>query len=517
MGDGGWGIGAVQKNRGDILITVLVFAAITITVTIGLVNWGASVLASIRNVKAKEQAFQIAEAGIDYYRWHLAQYPTDYVDGTTTPQPYVHNFYKMNGDILGNYSLTIPLPPVGSTLVKIISKGTASSTPPVSRTIQAIMAIPSFAKFAVVANDNMRFGEGTEIFGPVHSNKGIRFDGVAHNLISSALPSYNDTDPDDCNSGLSYGVHTCVTNPNPPPNDPDNSPPVAVPSRPDIFIAGRQFPVPSADFAGMTSGLTQLQTLARNGGIEWTASNANSNTNTKGYHMVFNADNTYRLYKVTALDTVSHNCEKLSNASSYSQWGAWSIDSQSAVNNTSGNNIYTIPSNGIIFFDDNVWVDGTIDGSRVTIVAGLISESNPDNYVNITVNSGLKYTHYDGTDVIALIAQNNINVGLYSEDILEIDGALVAENGRVGRYYYDDSCGSNYGRSSLTLNGMIASNVRYGFAYIGSTYNCGGSIDKTGGGYCNRNINYDGNLLYSPPPSFPLATSQYQLISWKEI
>ena len=76
-------------NKGDILVSVLVFAAIAVTILTGLTNWGASLLVGIRTTAAKEQAFQIAEAGINYYQWHLARYPTDYTDGTTTPGPYV--------------------------------------------------------------------------------------------------------------------------------------------------------------------------------------------------------------------------------------------------------------------------------------------------------------------------------------------------------------------------------------------------------------------------------------------
>ena len=111
--------------------------------------------------------------------------------------------------------------------------------------------------------------------------------------------------------------------------------------------------------------------------------------------------------------------------------------------------------------------------------------------------------------MIALIAQNNFNVGMWSEDDLRIDAALIAQNGRVGRYYYDSDCksgGTNYyDRAVLTLFGMIATNQRYGFAYTNGT------------GYNIRNITYDTNLLYGPPPSFPLTSSQYQTISWQEV
>ena len=88
---------------------------------------------------------------------------------------------------------------------------------------------------------------------------------------------------------------------------------------------------------------------------------------------------------------------------------------------------------------------------------------------------------------------------------MQIDGALIAQNGRVGRHYYSSSCGSNYVRSTLTLNGMIATNIRYGFSYTDNT------------GYQVRNLNYDANLLYSPPPSFPLTSDQYEILKWQEV
>ncbi|MFZ5391104.1 MAG: hypothetical protein ACOZAJ_02395, partial [Patescibacteria group bacterium] len=90
-------------------------------------------------------------------------------------------------------------------------------------------------------------------------------------------------------------------------------------------------------------------------------------------------------------------------------------------------------------------------------------------------------------------------------DDIKIDAALVAKNGRIGRYYYSSSCGSNYIRQTVTLNGMLASRLRYGFAYTDGT------------GYQDRLINYDSNLLYNPPPSFPLTSDQYSLIDWQEI
>jgi len=161
--------------------------------------------------------------------------------------------------------------------------------------------------------------------------------------------------------------------------------------------------------------------------------------------------------------------------------------------------------------NDNLWVDGTISNARVTVASGNIGASSANNYTNININTNLKYTNTDGSDVLGLIAQGNINSGMVSDNSYEIDGALVADNGRVGRFYYNNSCtigSADYSdRSTLTLFGMIATNLRYGFAY--------GSPATDG--YATRNINYDGNLLYGPPPSFPQATTQYQVISWQQL
>ena len=108
------------------------------------------------------------------------------------------------------------------------STGYLLDNPNRKRKIAAKFGIPSLSSYAVVANDIMRFGSGTEVFGPIHSNNGIRFDGLTHNMVTSTISQYDDPDQDDCNGNNSFGVHTCRT-----PADP--RPPASVPARPDIF------------------------------------------------------------------------------------------------------------------------------------------------------------------------------------------------------------------------------------------------------------------------------------------
>jgi hypothetical protein len=298
----------------------------------------------------------------------------------------------------------------------------------------------------------------------------------------SAVPSYTDTDSDACTSN-SLGVHTCNT-----PADP--SPPSSTPNRPDVFMAGRQFPMPATDFSAITQNLADIKAQAQTSGVYASSSGV------FGYDLAFATSGMYSLYKVTALTSAPGGC---TNVASQTNWGTWSIQSETLK--ATG----TIPNNGSIFLEDNVWVRGQIDTKRVTVAAATLPD-NPASRKSITVNKNLLYTNYDGRDVISLVAQNNLNVGLVSSDTLEIDGAVIAQNGRAGRYYYSSSSCSPYGvRTKLILNGMIASSQRYGFAYTDNT------------GYQTRQIIYDSNLLYGPPPNFPLVGTDYTQISWEEV
>ncbi len=474
----------IKKNtkKGIIIIQVIVFAAVAITIISALAGWTAiSIKASNENFN-REEALQVAESGIEYYRWHLAHASADFQDGTNTTGPYIHILNDKDGNQIGKFSLQIIPPANGSTIVKMISTGTVERDATVSRKIQSIVAKPSIAKYAFAGNSNIRFGAGTEIFGPIHSNGGIRFDGLAHNLVTSALLSYTDTDSDACTS-TAFGVHTCLS-----PADPTTG---TIPTRSDVFQAGRQVGVPAIQFSGFTADLGTLKTQAQtsNGFYRDLAGGTYV-----GYHIVLKINDTFDLYKINSWTIASGSCLNTTDNASKS----WSINSQTLIGN------YSFPANGIIFLQDNIVVDGQINGARLTIVAATLPVD-ASNYKNIIINNDLMYTNFDGSDVIGLIGQNNIFTGLISDTNLTIDGALIAQNGKVGRPYYGSDCNPYNHRSSLTLDGMIASNVRYGYAFTDGT------------GYTTRNINYDANLLYGPPPYFPLTSDQYQILSWEEL
>lgn len=475
-----------SSRGGQISLQVIVLSAVVVVLITGFTFLAVSFLQlSTRSIN-RNVAFSIAEAGIEYYRWHLAHAPTDYQDGTGQPGPYVHEYYARDGRHLGAFELEIT-PVTNTSMVRIRSTGSVLGDSSTEKTIEVLLGKPSLAKYAVAANSAMRFGEGTEIFGEVFSNGGIRFDGYAHNTVGSAQATYDDPDH---SGAVEYGVHTHLGTTDPLPN-------AALPARADVFGGGRQFPLPAVDFTAFTQDLSTLKTQAQAPGGLYVAHSGSA-----GYELIINSNGTYDLYRVTSLRSAPSGC---TNSQSQSGWGTWSVNNRTQLTNDGA-----LPTSGIIFIEDHVWVSGTVNGRHLTIASGRFPV-NSATYTSITVNADLRYSTYDGSAAVALIAQNNVNVGLFSEDDLRIDAALVAQNGRTGRYYYEgpgggsNRCSPNHQRDVLTSYGALITNGRYGFAYTDGT------------GYTTRNLTYDANLLYSPPPGFPLASDQYELLSWEEI
>jgi type II secretory pathway pseudopilin PulG len=467
------------RPRGFTIPQVLVFASIAVAVTTALAGFLGTVLRSSAKQEAREQALQIAESGIEYYRWHLAHAQTDYQDGTGQPGPYVHDYEDADGRKIGTFTLEITPPPPGSTVVVVKSTGEYLGSTTAERAIQATMAVPSVARFAIAVNDDVRIGAGTITEGPVHGNGGVRFDGVARNIVSSAKDVYDDPDHSGANE---FGVHTHVS-----PVDP--LPPAAVPDRSDIFTVGREFPVPAIDFAGMVADLADIKAKAQANGRYYNASGK------QGFRVVLKSNDTYDLYTVTTKNTPPSGC---SNATGDPDWDTWSIKTQTFMGN------YAFPANGLMFFEDNVWVEGNVTTARLTIAAARFPDAQGQRR-NIIVTGDIVYGAKDGSAVLGLIAQNSVNVGLSSDNDLEVDAAMVAQNGRVGRHYYGPNCGTGYTRSSITTYGSIVSKARYGFAWTDGT------------GYQDRNLVYDPHLLYAPPPEFPLTTDRYEVLSWEEV
>lgn len=506
-----------NNKNGTMLVTVMMVTAILLAIVIG--QTGLVIMRhKLNKIKvASAQALHVAEAGVNYYRWVLYHDHDEYLSRPgcapgLTCGPFGPYEYKdsEDGTVSGYYELYLTPPAVnGSTIVTVKAIGWLASMPSAKRSIEVRCGISSWSTYSTLADDFMRFGSGTEVWGPIHSNKGIRFDGVAHNLISSAVLNWDDPDHnvllestpfDDPNE---FGVHNHSQLPVDPIPD-GNNPPQNVPAKSNIFLAGRAFPVNTVSFDLLNNYIGEVYALATSAGIvfdplpaasadpysvpEYRGCGVAGSTCDEGFHITLKNNNTFDIRGVTS-ERIDLLCPLFKSNS---------INNQEATIRN-----YPIPSNGIIFVKKRAWIDGAINNSRVTVIA--FEDPFIGGLADINITDDIAYTpprDNSGNDTIGLIAQRNVNIGQFSDDNLEINAALIARNGKIQREWYPLICQYD-SRDTITVFGSLATKERYGFAFTDGT------------GYNTRNLIYDNNLTFAPPPHFP-TTGEYTFISWDE-
>ncbi len=449
-----------------LLIIVFLFSMMILPITDLLFTVNKVIKSSI----LKEQALQIAEAGIDYYQWHLAHFPTDYQDGASTTGPYIHDYIDFDTqENIGQFSLEITPPAVGSTIVTIKSTGYTTDNPNIKRIITVKYGIPSLAKYSILNNGPVWIYYSPSVFsGQVQSNNGIRFDVIGNAPISSAKTTYTCPDWQDCPSG----------------------------TMPGVWGSGNssfwQYPVPAIDFSSFTSNLKDIKDLADSDGIYLTPSNA------YGYSLVFNNDGTLDIYKVTSLRNNPAG-------------GTYDVDMNWVAKNQktdyNGRSIQydnePIPSNGLIYIEDHTWIEGTVEG-RVTVAAAKLPY-NSATAPTIYIPNNIVYKEKDGSDVLGIIGQKDIIPTYYAPNNLEVDAAVISQNSSFQFFYYNGNIKNN-----LNIYGAI---IEFGWWFDNFVWTSGINTNVLAG-YPHSYYNYDSNLLYSPPPSFPFSTSGYEQISW---
>lgn len=475
-----------QFKRGSTLaLTLALIAVISITLSSMLVYINSQVNYSKDRVE-REGAFQIAEAGVYYYRWYLAHN----VDGKTAEQienfwknenpmgvgsPAVVEFKDPDGIPLGKYEITAQPPEEGSTILTVKSTGWTYKKPSIKRTVQVRFRRPSWSENIFLSNSFMNFGDQSVVYGKIHSNEGIRFDGTAYNTVSSLKSRFDD--PTYGGNRMEFGVHTTVN----PADDAAPSypwPENTIPVRSDVFIGGREFPVPEVNFIGIASDLNNMRTQAQDGkGTYFDGTGM-------GRRINFKSDGTFDVCTVKAANDNTHAISRY-----------WKNDMSGWCTTCSGACLsnYPIVDNGVIFVDNSVWVEGTVDNKRVTVAAGA---NQSDVYIGIS-NKNLNLASYNCSNMLGLVAQRDVRVLNDCPSNFTVDAALLAQTGLVGIV---NGMGGKY---SLTFNGAIASYLQPYFASGNS-------------GFSDRTYNFNNNLLYCPPPYFPTGT-EYAIDLWEEL
>lgn len=488
----------------------------------------------VGNNITSQKAMNIAEGGLNYYLWHLSHNPSDYKDGQSTPAtpdpalgygPYIHDYTDVNGKKLGTYTLWLKPKGNGSTIVTVRSIGqTVGSS--ITRTLEAQIGAQSFASYGVLGDTALWFGNNETANGPVYSNQGVRMDGANADIVGSANATYIPPANLGGNGSASHPGVWCDTSVTSPVNCSTRD------------KTNWLYPQSSIDFNQVTGSLCTMKktAFADSGDAALmnlaTQPNACSQTpttrtasyipqlsssfsSTKGYLIQLHGDQ-YDLYKVNG---------ETDTAASYA----------TALSLTPVQTNIGIPTQGVIYTEDNVWVrtSGTAGSSafdgRVNIGSGRLASSSATTDVHIA--DDVAYLNKNGTDAIGLVAEGDVIIAPYAPPAtgnfnFEIDAAVLAQSGSVT---YPEKYTSSRNRCTrgwvssgqvFTFYGAVASrntwtwNIQWG----GS---CGDNVRDplTGNwisGVMHTDTRYDYNLLYSPPPQFPI-TGGYQILTWREV
>src|SRR6185436_17449637 len=93
-----------------------------------------------------------------------------------------------------------------------------------------------------------------------------------------------------------------------------------------------------------------------------------------------------------------------------------------------------MPTNGLIYVEDNTWVEGTVAGKAMVAAAKL--PYNVNTAPSIMIQNNLVYLAKDGNNTLGLIGQKDVLVTYLSPNNLEIDAAMIAQNGSAQRWYF---------------------------------------------------------------------------------
>lgn len=487
---------SMRDERGVTVMLVLAFMGIFLFLLGTILSYVLTQGKYGRALYAREQAVNVAEAGLEYYRWFLAHNPNIMQTGAGLVSPASYTVSDPEGSSMGSASVTATLNTSCGRVqsADLVSVGTANINPLYKRTLNARYMRPSVAEYSNIINANVWAGDDRVITGAYHSNGGVRMDGDSNSIVSSALLTWS------CTS--SFGCSPTQT-------------------QPGVFGSGSgaalwKFPAASFSFAGISTDFPTLQTYAQNDGIKLNPTNVRVNgsqqggtfssvgaSDQRGFRIVLRADDTVDIYRVTG--TVGVDAQRIDNI------GTWTTDyhiisSQAYVGR------YAIPSDcRVIFAQAKVWLEGTV-GSKVTVIAADTGSFQPD----IVLSGDIVYASGAGSSGLTAIAERSILIPLNSPDAMTIRGVFVAQNGYIGRNYYTttgkNDVPSQYDsyviQSSLTTIGSVISNNR-----VGTQWSCSGVMCS---GYEERTDTYDRLLAFDPPPFTPAASPDYKLVLWRE-
>ncbi len=447
-----------NKQAGQLLVLVLVFGAIFLIIITSFIS---SVVSQARAVDVRfeqQRATEIAEAGLNYYKWYLAHFPGDASGGG------IYTYTDPEDGPIGEYELTINSSSYCGEVasMEVISRGYTFDNSAAQAIVSAVYRRPTIAEYSFISNAGVWYGDSRVITGPVHGNQGVRMDGTHNSFVGAGVATYEGNG----------GVYTTTAN-----------------ATPGLF----QYPISPIDFTGLTIDLAQMRTSAQADGIYY------GPTSDWGYRVVFNGNDTVDIFRVTGTQDY--------RSFSSSEGTHWGERNDITSNVQIANNLAIDPDCPVLFFEDKVWIEGAVSG-KVAVAAGLNS-SNLQN--NIVIHDDVTYVA--GTDAgLVAIAEDDVDVGIDVPNNMIANGIYIAQNGRFGRNHYTtgnlpNSLDPFVSRDSLTRLGSVVSNQRGGTEWSSS----GSHIS----GFRSRTTSFDRDQVDNPPPLTPETSDVYELQDWR--
>ncbi len=486
--------------RGYLTLLALVFGAVFVTVIGGLSGLLLTQNFSENVNDARSQSLAIAEAGLEYARWYYVHFPTaiqnatNYTVGPTT--------YTYTDPVTGNTAGTYTIKEVGNVSCGQLISTDITSTAKVQNgpsgstvALLARYALPSVAQYAYILNASVWAGSDRTVNGPYHSNGGIRMDGSINAPVTSSLSSWT------CTS--SFGC------------SPDTT-------EPGVFGSGTNstlwsYPSPQIDFNAIAANFSTLKTTAQSSGLYLprVSSGTSGEPSGRGYHLVFNSNGTVTVTQVTG-ETNAPSIH-ISNPSSNGNQDDYSIIKKESayVSSKTPGGVYTIPAScGLIFVEDNTWIEGSIP-SKVTVVAANVTTSGVT--PNLILRNNITYANSSAISGLTAIGSNDILISPDSPGDMTLNGIFIAQGGAFGRNDYGinsqghTDCGTGYEpKGTLTIVGTTVSNLRTGTQWSNQCPN------GKQAGYQTRTDTIDQILSTNPPPFTPSVSTVGQFVQWRE-
>ncbi len=456
---------------GYLTVLVLVFGSIFTIVVAAFIGYIVSQNQVVNFRYEQQRATDIAEAGLNYYRWYLAHYPGDITNGTTTPGPYVHEYRDPEGGVIGEFSLAIASSTYCGevTAIDIASTGHTYANPDARSTVRGRYARESVASYYFITNSSVWYNSAGVVNGQIHSNQGVRMDKAHNSVVTSGLTDWS--------CGSSYGCSPTTTV-----NGVFTTQPLV--ATPALF----SFPAAPIDFAGISLNLVSIQDKAQNaGGIYVPASTR------EGYQLIFKGD------RVEIREVRQKENEPNGKA-----WG-WYMNKIKQTTFVAEEVID--PACPVIFVEDLAWIQGYVNGKVTLAVADV---DTPGEDPSVILNDNITYGTADAG--LLVVAEKDVSIGFEGPENSVFNGIFVAQSGRFGRDNYADgnkipaAWRSYIIRDSLTLNGTIISASRSG-------YNYGSPLVS---GFTTVTSTYDTNQVYDPPPFTPYTSEVYQFFNWRQ-